>query len=147
MPTSKRLATRPRKRDAPGGRLGDARQDFEQGRFAGTIAADDAEDLALLHLEADILQGPELLDRVALHDLAAVHDIGRLAHRVAQAALHHVAEIRMAVVERPLGAMADEVALRQILDGDDRCRHAIRVIPSDQVGKAENVLCCLLVGR
>ena len=64
-----------------------------------------------LHFEIDILQGPELLDRVALHDLPAAHNIGRLARYIAHAALQHIAEIGMAVVERPLGAMANEVAL------------------------------------
>ena len=78
-------------RDPAGGRLGDAGKDFEQGRFAGAVAADDAEDLALLHLEADIVQRPKFFDRVTLDDLAAAHDIGCLAHRIAQLAAHHVA--------------------------------------------------------
>ena len=34
--------------DAPGGRLGDAAEDLEQRALAGAVAADDAEDLALL---------------------------------------------------------------------------------------------------
>ena len=55
-------------RDAALGRLGDARQDLQQGRFAGAVAADDAEDLASLDLEADIPERPELLDCVAGDD-------------------------------------------------------------------------------
>ena len=43
-----------------GGSLQDARGDLEQGALAGALAADDAEDLALLDLKADIAQGPEL---------------------------------------------------------------------------------------
>ena len=45
--------------DAPRGRLGDAAQDLEQRALAGAVAADDADDLALLHLEAHILQRPD----------------------------------------------------------------------------------------
>ena len=46
--------------DLAGGGGGDAREDLEQGALAGAVAADDAEDLALLDLEADVAQGPEL---------------------------------------------------------------------------------------
>ena len=98
-------------RDPARGRLGDARQDLEQRRFAGAVAADDAEDLALLHLEADILQRPEFLDLVALHDLPPARDIGGLARGVAQMPLQHVAQIWEALVHRPLGTVADQVAL------------------------------------
>jgi hypothetical protein len=41
------------------GRFGDAAEDFEQGAFAGAVAADDAENLALFHFKIDIAQGPE----------------------------------------------------------------------------------------
>ena len=45
---------------APSGRrLGDARQDLEQRALAGAVAADDADDLALLDLERHVLQRPE----------------------------------------------------------------------------------------
>ena len=92
-------------------RLGDAREDLEQGRFAGAVAADDAEDLALLDLEADILERPEFLDLIALHDLPAAHDIGSLARGVAQMPLQHVAEIGEALVHGPLGTVPDQIAL------------------------------------
>ena len=46
--------------DLAGGGGGDAREDLEQGALAGAVAADDAEDFALLDLKADIAQGPEL---------------------------------------------------------------------------------------
>ena len=45
--------------DAAVGGLGDAAQDFEQGRFAGAVAADDADDFAGLDFEANILERPE----------------------------------------------------------------------------------------
>ena len=45
--------------DLPGGRFGDARQDFQQRGLARTVTADDAECLTGLHLEIDVLQCPE----------------------------------------------------------------------------------------
>ena len=48
--------------DAALGRLGDAREDLQQRRFARAVAADDADHLAVLDLEADVLERPELLD-------------------------------------------------------------------------------------
>ena len=47
--------------DAPLGRLGDAREDLQQCALAGAVAADDADHLAALDLEAHILERPELL--------------------------------------------------------------------------------------
>ena len=64
-----------------------------------------------LHLEADILERPEFLDRVALHDLPAAHDIDRLARDIAHLAADDVAQCRVAVVAAPLVAVADQVAL------------------------------------
>ena len=49
----------------PPGRLGDAAEDFEERALAGAVAADDAQYLPALDLEADILQGPELLDLIS----------------------------------------------------------------------------------
>ena len=45
--------------DLSGCRLRDARQDLEESRFSRSIAADDANYLALVHVERDILEGPE----------------------------------------------------------------------------------------
>ena len=44
---------------AAGGRLRDPREDLQQGALAGAVAADDADDLAALDLEGDVLEGPE----------------------------------------------------------------------------------------
>ena len=56
--------------DHPTGWGRDAREDLEQGALASPVAADDAECLALLHLEGDIIQGkdalPDALEGVAL---------------------------------------------------------------------------------
>ena len=41
-------------------RLGYARKNFEQSGLAGAVAADHADDFALLHLEADLAQRPNL---------------------------------------------------------------------------------------
>ncbi len=46
---------------APLGRLGDARQDLQQRALAGAVAPDDAQHLAALHLEGDVLKSPKEL--------------------------------------------------------------------------------------
>ena len=57
--------------DLTGGGGGDAREDLEEGALAGAVAADDAEDLALANLEADVAQGPEFAtDAVAVVGVA-----------------------------------------------------------------------------
>ena len=70
---------------------------FRQRAFAGAVAADDAHHLALLDLEAHILERPELLDLVALHDLAAMDQVGRFTRKVASLAADHVAQRRVLV--------------------------------------------------
>src|SRR4029079_3931316 len=44
---------------------GDARQDLEEGALPGAVAPDQADDLALLDLERDVLQSPEQVARFA----------------------------------------------------------------------------------
>src|SRR4029078_13335481 len=69
--------------DSAQGGLGDPREDLKQGAFAGAIAADYAEYLALMDLEADIVEGPEILDGAALHHLPSPDDVDRPARGVA----------------------------------------------------------------
>ena len=45
--------------DLAGGGLGDAAEDFEQRAFARAVAADDADDVAPLDVEADVLERPK----------------------------------------------------------------------------------------
>jgi hypothetical protein len=47
--------------DPPARRLGDPREDFQKRALARAVAADDADDLARLDLEGDVLEGPELV--------------------------------------------------------------------------------------
>ena len=61
---------RPLTRDLAGGGRGDAGEDLEQGALAGAVAADDAEDLALLDLEGDVLEGPDVSVTVVVVFLA-----------------------------------------------------------------------------
>src|SRR5437773_2209014 len=42
------------------GGLGDAREEFEQRAFAGSVAADNAHGLAVLDLERDVLERPDI---------------------------------------------------------------------------------------
>lgn len=43
--------------DAAARRVQDARDDFEQGGFPGAVEADEAEDVAFLDVEADVIEG------------------------------------------------------------------------------------------
>ena len=103
------------------GRLGDAAEDLEQRALAGAVAADDADDLALLDFEAHVLQRPKLLDLVALNDLLAAKEISRLAYEVARLACDDVTQRFISFALS--GLMADQVALGQIFDGDDDIGH------------------------
>jgi len=47
--------------DGSGGGGGHAAQEFEEGALAGAVPADDSHDVALFHLEVDVLQGPHVL--------------------------------------------------------------------------------------
>ena len=47
--------------DSAGGGTGDAAQEFQEGRFAGAVLTDDADDIALLDLEVDIAQRPDVV--------------------------------------------------------------------------------------
>src|ERR1700756_2476882 len=63
------------KRHPPSRWFGDAAEDLEQRAFARAVATDDAQDFALLDLEADILERPEFLDLVALNDLSPANNV------------------------------------------------------------------------
>ena len=122
VPTSRRLATRPRKSDAAAGRFCDSAQDLQKRALAGAVSAYDAENFALLHLEADILERPELLDLVSLHDLTAAQHVARLAREIVNAMCDDITQRQMALMS--LGEpVPDEIALREVLDPDDGVSH------------------------
>ena len=92
------------------GRRRDPRQDLEQGRLAGAVAADEPDDLAFANLEANVAQRPELARRAWP---ARVRTAERLP-----------ADER--VPQRPVRCLhlPDAVALRELLRLD-RERHQI----------------------
>ena len=47
--------------DSAGRRAGDTAQQFKKCRFAGTVLTDDADDIALLDLEVDIAERPDVV--------------------------------------------------------------------------------------
>src|SRR5262249_5513463 len=104
-------------RDATLGRFGDARQDLEQCRFAGAVAADDAHHLAALHLEAHVLESPEFLRGVADDEGAAAQHVSRRAGVVADTAGDDIAQRGIALALRRL--VAYDVALAQPFSSDD----------------------------
>src|SRR5436309_672167 len=72
--------------------LGDSREDLQKRTFASAIATNDAYGLAALNLEANILERPEFLGLVALHDLPTTNHVDRLACDGADLACDDVAQ-------------------------------------------------------
>jgi hypothetical protein len=107
--------------DPARGRLGDARQDLEQGGLAGAVVADDADQLASLDLEIDVTQRPYFLRAVSFDDEPAAHQVATLAPEVAGAPHHGLAEHRIARV-----TMANDELLAQIFGTNDRIGHQTR---------------------
>src|SRR5215469_12597778 len=60
--------------------------------FARAVAADNSQNLALLDLEADILERPEFLNLVALNDLSAANNVDSFTGNVADLPPNHVAQ-------------------------------------------------------
>src|SRR5262249_9730875 len=74
--------------DMTGRPLGNLAEDLQQRAFSRAVAADDADDSGGLHLEGDILQGPELLGAGgSLAAETAEEGRGRLDERFAQCAV------------------------------------------------------------
>src|SRR5262249_3611957 len=107
--------------DAAGARVGDAREDLEERRLAGAVAADDAHHLAALDLERHVLQRPELLHLVACERRTSAQQIGGGASKAAGAPGNHVPERRVAL---RFGLVADQVFLAEALGADDDVGHA-----------------------
>ena len=89
------------------------REDFEQGTLAGAVATDDAEDLALADLEADVAQGPQLAaDAVTVVGVADLEQGVRPAAGLGPSAVEVLAQ----------GAAADQaeaVVFAEVFDLDD----------------------------
>src|SRR5262249_28513923 len=107
--------------------LCDSAKNLKKRALAGTIAADDAEHLAPPNLEAHIAQSPELLDFVALHDLAATHEIEAFPREVASFPGDDVAQRNVAFA---LGRLvADQITFGNIFGSDDGVGHSGRMTP------------------
>src|SRR5919201_1634999 len=78
----------------------DPREDLEQRRLAGTVAANHAEYLSFAHLEADVAQGPDFL--LLVLTLAPGQASGRVRERVAERSVRGL-------------HLADAVPLREVL--------------------------------
>src|ERR1051325_1278038 len=97
------------------GRLGDLREDFQKRGLARAIAADDADDFALLHVEGNVAERPEILDRWELTDGSWA-----LAEEITNLAGQHVAQRGVALALR---LMAQAILLAQVFDLDDNVAH------------------------
>src|SRR5215471_10435112 len=104
--------------------LGDAAQDLEQCRVSRAVPPDNAEHLAALDLKGHIVQGPELLDLIALDDLPTANEIEALASEISRLARDDVAQHGIGLaLARP---MANEVALREVLNCDGDVGHCVQ---------------------
>ena len=84
--------------DGAGGGGGHAAQQLEESALAGAVPADDAHDVALFHLEVDVLQGPHVL---ACALVRAVVDFAHLEVGVLAAQHPGLPEPVQVVAERP----------------------------------------------
>ena len=92
---------------------------FSRVRLAGAVAADDAEDLAGLDLEGDVVDGADRVGGVAVAAGGAeAVEVAEVAHRGRQRGGQGADE----GVVAPLG-LADAVDLGQVLDDDGGLGH------------------------
>ena len=133
MPTSSRLATRPRRDHAP--RVGSVMRlrIFNKVDLPAPFRPMMPSTSPRLTSKLTSFERPEFLDFVALHDLRAANEIERLARKIARFATDHVAQRRIALALARL--MPDQIALREIFDGNDEYRTWLDSRRSDQIGK------------
>ena len=99
--------------NATRGRLGDAREDLQEGRLARAVAPDDADYFALGYLEGNVFQGPEGL-RFQISDFRFLIAETTKGDCICQ----HVSKRPMAI-----RLMADDVFLAEVFDSDHGVRH------------------------
>src|SRR5215472_6896721 len=114
-------------RDPPGSRFGDTAQNFQKGALAGAVAADDAQNVALLDLEADILERPEFLNLASLEHLPAASGRKRLARKITDLVSDHISQCRIAFIALGAGRMRDKVTFRQVFDSNNGFRHGFSI--------------------
>src|SRR5262245_4580078 len=88
-------------------RFGDATEDLEQGARTRAISPNDADHLALLDFEADVLERPDLLNFITLHDLPAGDQVGCLPNEVAGLAAHDITQGRVSLTLN--GLMSNQI--------------------------------------
>src|ERR1700680_5043678 len=93
----------------PLGRFGDAAEDLQERALARAIATDDADDLALLDSEDDILERPELIDLVAREDRAPADDVDSLAREIANFTPNDVAQRRVPGAALTVGLVPHQI--------------------------------------
>src|SRR5206468_640141 len=98
--------------DPATGRFGDPADDFQERRFSGTVAADDADDFACLDLNTESVKSPEFLLAVAVA-VSGAERRQRRSNRAFDRVSKSVA-IRLS---------ADDIALRKIRDLDGGFAH------------------------
>src|SRR5271155_2083581 len=110
--------------DPPGGRFCDAAQNLQKGALAGSVAADDAENLAFPDLKIDIPKRPEFLDLTSLEKLSTASGPDRHAREITDLLSDHIAQRRIPLVASASRLVLDNVTFGQIFGDDNRFRHS-----------------------
>src|SRR5262249_51515829 len=79
------------------------------------------DNLALLHLKTHVSESPKLLNFIALNDLSTAEKIVRLSYEIARLLSDQVAQRSVPLMLR--GLVTNQVAFRQVFDGDGDIRH------------------------
>jgi hypothetical protein len=109
----------PANRNSPSRRLCDSAKNLKKRALARAIAANDSENVSFLNLEAHVLQRPELLDFITLNDLPAMGKVDGFARKVLRFSRQHFTKRRALLTV----AMSNQIALREVFDGDDVVGH------------------------
>ena len=108
------------------GRLSDPREDLQERALAGTVAPDDPDDLARPDLEADVLQGPELLGLARCAAAPASQGGGRQAPQA----------LPQRAVARGVPVLGDAVALAEVFNADRRVHDSNHQKPENRARAA-----------
>lgn len=119
--------------DAASGRGGDTGEELQQRGFAGTILADDANDVALLDLEVDVLQCPDIL---ALTLMGAVVSLTNLQVGIFTAEYVHGPPAVQVMADGAGGDQPQAVLLSYILKF--YCGHVINANPNPNLNANAN---------
>ena len=115
--------------DGAGGGRSDAREELQERRLAGTIAADDADHIALLNLEVDVLERPDAFARALARAIVGLSNLQVWIFTAKNFRLPKAIEV---VANRPRRNEAEAVLLGNVIEFDS-C-HSFSHVEVEKVG-------------